>query len=191
MWNADKMVTFLKNAFPSSPPRDDTGFLSKTGMGYRGTRDNLVGAQGCTHGVYWIIPGCSPGTAVSYVWTQFIHIISLCNVLMIYAFHQKSSTINLWSWNLMKFYLLKVFCQRTWLKASGIRIFQKTCLLMACLKKMQNETNFPKNTSSRPFGQEHSSRFLNWCETLGSESTIDFCCIFVEENKTQRKSILI
>ena len=28
------------------------GILSKTGMGYMGTRDDLERAQGCTHGVY-------------------------------------------------------------------------------------------------------------------------------------------
>ena len=26
--------------------------LSKTGMGYRGTRDDLVRAHGCAHGIY-------------------------------------------------------------------------------------------------------------------------------------------
>ena len=33
------------------------GIFSKTGMGYRWIRDDLVRAQGCTHGVYWVIPG--------------------------------------------------------------------------------------------------------------------------------------
>ena len=32
-------------------PRMTQGILSKTGMEYRGTSDNLVRAQRCTHGV--------------------------------------------------------------------------------------------------------------------------------------------
>ena len=48
-------------SLPDWRPRDDTGMtqgiLSKTGMGYGGTKDGLIWAQGSTHGVYWVIYG--------------------------------------------------------------------------------------------------------------------------------------
>ena len=62
--------------------------LSKPGMGYRGNRDDLVWALGCTHGAYYVISGPILGTVVSYLWAQCIHITYLYSVLTIYACHQ-------------------------------------------------------------------------------------------------------
>ena len=47
---------------------------------------------------------------------------------------------------------------------------------------------FSKVTLSHPFGQDHSCCFLNRREALGSESTVKFFLLFVENTKFRKVS---
>ena len=142
------------------------GILSKTGKGYRGPGMRPWGLLSYP----WAQPGDRSKLSIGSVRTHYIIVWSSDNLCI-------SPRI---PWNLggkiwWNFYLLKVFCQRISEKAWAMRNFLKTYVLYwLSEKKYKIWKIFFKQAYVVLLDYIIFFRFLNSCETLGSQSTVRF-----------------